>query len=229
MSDLMSGLPISLASSSPRRRRLISCLGVPFNSCAPIFEEVPPHQQESPIDYARRMAVSKALSVVREEVTSSLVIGSDTIVVLDGIVFGKPADLLMAESMLNALRGRAHRVVTAVALATPELVNPVIRTSSALIMMRDYLPEEVAEYISTGDPMDKAGAYAIQDSRFNPVSEFEGCYSGAVGLPLCLLSKMLCEVGIEVDPICCGTIPDSRVHISKLFDDGSILRNGETK
>ena len=102
MSDLMSGLPISLASSSPRRRRLISCLGVPFNSCAPIFEEVPPNQRESPIDYARRMAVSKALSVVREEVTSSLVIGSVTIVVLDGIVFGKQADLSLIFVVYNA-------------------------------------------------------------------------------------------------------------------------------
>lgn len=228
MSDLKSELPIWLASSSPRRRQLISSLGMPFVSFEPTFKEEPPHHQESPVDYVQRMATSKALSVAPEEVLSYLVIGFDTVVVVDGSILGKPADPVMAESMLNRLRGKAHHVVTAVALVMPELGQPVIRISSALVIMRDYSPEEVVEYISSGDPMDKAGAYAIQNSRFKPVSKLEGCYSGVVGLPICILSEMLCEVGLKISPISCGTIPDSCDYLSKFLDEGPDSPNGET-
>jgi septum formation protein len=171
---------ITLASLSPRRQELLNQIGVPHVVAgAHIDESV--LSGESPHDYVQRMARSKALAVWQEQ-SSLPVLAADTTVVLDGITLGKPGDREDALRMLARLSGRTHEVLTAVALATRPGI--ALRVSVSSVRFRTLSAEECAAYWESGEPRDKAGAYAIQGRAAVFVESLQGSYSGVMGLPL---------------------------------------------
>jgi len=188
-----------LASSSPRRRELLAEFGIPFSVVAANVPESP-LPGESPERSAARLALAKAQAVLANlpGKTSALVIGADTIVVYRGQPLGKPASPDEAIAMLKRLRGKTHRVISAVAVVDTRTGRSVVRTTSTRVHLRPMSDEEIARYVASGDPLDKAGAYAIQNRTFHPVEWIEGCYSNVVGLPLCTLAEELSEFGVNV-------------------------------
>lgn len=186
-----------LASNSPRRKELLSLLGYPFTiEPADIAEH---HRfEEAPEDYVRRLAEEKAAAVAG--VNNSLVVGADTIVVDGSKLLGKPSDPEDARRMLKQLRCRTHQVYTGIALidsGTGRFFSDVCCTD---VPMRDYSDDEIDAYITTGDPMDKAGAYAIQHKGFHPVDDLQGCYASVMGLPLCHLFVGLKKCHVNILP-----------------------------
>ncbi|MES2820688.1 MAG: Maf family protein [Pseudomonadota bacterium] len=184
-----------LASGSPRRRELLTQIGVPFVTCiAPIDEQALP--QESPDAYVERLARSKALAGLASlgDTAEVLVLGADTAVVLDGRILGKPADREEALAMLAALSGRTHQVLTAVALACATRV--VARVVSSSVEFRPLSLAEAEAYWASGEPRDKAGGYGIQGLAAVFVRQLHGSYSAVVGLPLCETAELLAEFGI---------------------------------
>lgn len=186
-----------LASASPRRRELLRSLGVPFRVRGsdvpePLLAGVPAERQAQDLAAAKARAVAAAAP-------GAVVLAADTIVVLDGAPLGKPADAAEACAMLRALRGRAHAVVTGIA-GVPAGHNPGVAAPVAMdaavttVRMRDYGDEEIAAYVATGDPLDKAGAYAIQHPRFRPVAHIDGCYCNVMGLPLWNVRRLLARL-----------------------------------
>jgi septum formation protein len=178
-------LPLILASSSPRRRDLLTRAGVPFEvRPADIVEEGRP--QEEPVAFARRLAGAKALKVARRAGRSPrrLVLGADTIVVLDGDVLGKPADAEHALALLRRLAGRSHRVVTAVALAATDTLELRHAAVESRVVMGPAREAELRAYVATGEPLDKAGAYAAQGGGRRFIERIEGSESNVIGLPL---------------------------------------------
>jgi septum formation protein len=172
-----------LASGSPRRRELLAQLGLSFTVVAPDVDETP-LPGEGPIDLVRRLAAAKAVAVDGDPV-----LGADTVVDVDGEVFGKPADAADARRMLRRLSGRAHRVHTGVAVRTGELVDvEVVTTIVTFVPLR---PAVVDWYIGTGEPLDKAGAYAVQGVGGVFVERIRGSVSNVVGLPLTTVARML--------------------------------------
>lgn len=145
-------------------------------------------------EYVMRVSKEKAETVIAGADLKSVVIAADTIVVLDEEILGKPRDADDAFEMLLALRGRTHDVLTAVAVRTESGVNQDVCSSA--VTMRDYNMDEIAAYINSGDPMDKAGAYAIQNAAFSPTCAFGGCIASVMGLPLCHLERTLQKSGI---------------------------------
>jgi MAF protein len=126
-----------------------------------------------------------------------LVVAADTIVALDGRQLGKPADAEEAREMLAALRARTHEVITGVALLRASTgTRPYVGSVRTLVEMRDYRDDEIEAYVATGRPLDKAGAYAIQDQDFDPVARIDGCYLNVVGLPLCEVQRGLRALGL---------------------------------
>ena len=187
---------IVLASASPRRRELLLALGISFVSTSSTGDEtISSHESFGKV--AERLALLKAGSVARSN-NDKAVIGADTIVVLDGMILGKPHDEAEAADMLRRLRGRKHDVITAVAIVRNG--RSVVNHVSTRVTMRKYTGDEIATYVASGDPMDKAGAYAVQSPIFAPVASVDGCYLNIVGLPLCLLARLLREVGVQVRP-----------------------------
>ena len=185
-----------LASSSPRRRQLLPLLGLPFViKAASVDEQV--LAGEPPTEFVLRVSQAKALAVndVRHD---ELVIAADTIVAVDGEILGKPVDAMDASRMLHCLRGRSHVIYSSVSVWHPASRRMVCELAESLVWMRDYTKEEMAAYISSGDPLDKAGAYAIQHPVFDPVSRVEGCSLNVVGLPLCHLGRALAAFGVVV-------------------------------
>jgi 23S rRNA (uracil1939-C5)-methyltransferase len=185
---------VVLASASPRRRELLLALGLDFVSVASPEDEVI-SSDELPATVAERLALAKARVVV-ESHGDKAVIGADTIVVLDGAILGKPRDEAEAVDMLKKLRGRQHDVITAVAVIRGGC--SIVDHVTTKVAMRNYTDDEIAAYVASGEPMDKAGAYAVQDAIFAPVAGYDGCYLNIVGLPLCLLARLLRELGVEV-------------------------------
>jgi septum formation protein len=191
-------LPLILASASPRRRQIISTLGLPFTlGVSPANEEAMERAYQGPINgLAQWLATHKALMMLMQpEVANRLIVTADTTVLLDDQVLGKPRDADHARELLLTLRGRWHRVVTGVVVST--LINDQIHLRGAscttFVLMRTYSEEEIAAYIATGDPLDKAGAYGIQNAQFQPVVCIDGCYLNVVGLPVCTLIDLLAE------------------------------------
>jgi septum formation protein len=185
-----------LASNSPRRKRLLSLTGLAFTV---IPAEIDERQLagEMPDDYVLRLAEKKARAVAIKAPPRSLVIAADTTVADAGEILGKPRDEQEAQRMLRRLRGHEHQVYTALAALCPsdgELVCDLCLTD---VPMRDYSDEEMYAYIATGDPLDKAGAYAIQHAGFRPVKNLQGCYANVVGLPLCHLERVLASFGVH--------------------------------
>ena len=180
-----------LASSSPRRRMLINLLDVDFNFESPNIYERPPEFGENPLEYCAELALLKAREVKKNIDVNRFVLGADTIVVLDDRIMGKPINAEHAVEMLKLLRGSKHSVYTAMALTSGIDCRVVTQVTSTKVWMRNYSDEEIVTYVNRGDCMDKAGAYAIQDSEFSPVNKIDGCYMSVVGLPICELIKLL--------------------------------------
>ena len=176
-----------LASASPRRAELLRNAGIAFSARA---TRVPELQQrgESPRSFAKRLAQEKARAI-RVRRPGGVVLGADTIVVLRGRVLGKPLDRRDARRMLRLLSGRSHQVTTAVCLAGPGFVDT--RSETTRVTMRKLTEKEIRDYVAGGEPMDKAGAYAIQGIASRFVSRIEGCYFNVVGLPVPLVCRML--------------------------------------
>lgn len=189
-----------LASQSPRRRELLGWLGFPFESmAADVDERLLP--DETPAEYVTRLAETKARACAEpgdDSCAGRVVIGSDTAVVDAGETLGKPGDAREAELMLRQLRGRTHQVYTGIAIYEVESDRVVRDLCVSDVPMREYDEEEMRAYIQTGDPLDKAGAYAIQNDEFAPVENFSGCFASVMGLPLCHLARNLKEAGMPV-------------------------------
>jgi septum formation protein len=184
-----------LASGSPRRRELLTQIGVPFLAhVVPIDEN--PLPDESPVAYVERLARAKAqvgLAALAQP-QEAVVLGADTAVVLDGRILGKPADAAEAMATLTALSGRTHQVLTAVALASETRV--AARVVSSQVSFRQLQAAEIEAYWASGEPQDKAGSYAIQGLAAIFVSQLQGSYSAVVGLPLCETAELLAEFAI---------------------------------
>lgn len=183
-----------LASASPRRRELLTQAGYIFEvRPAHVNEDLRP--DEDPIAYVVRLARDKAQAVFAEISSESpappqvVVIGADTTVTIDGHILAKPEDTADAARMLRLLSGRTHRVITGVALATAKGVEVAAEVTG--VQFQTLSDEEIAAYVATGEPMDKAGAYGIQGLAAKWIPRVEGCYFNVVGLPLALVSAML--------------------------------------
>ena len=215
-----------LASNSPRRRELLALIGFPYqSSSADVDESILPN--EAPADYVLRLAEAKARACVESgngKCLGQIVIGSDTAVVDAGAILGKPKDASDAVSMLRQLRGRTHQVYTAIALFNPEKDEVCTELSISDVPMRDYSDAELEAYVQTGDPLDKAGAYAIQNAEFHPVEKFDGCFASVMGLPLCHLTRSLKKMGLKpetnVPALCQATLAyDCSIYNAVLRDD----------
>jgi septum formation protein len=198
---------IYLASRSPRRQELLRQIGVAFDELrlrdAPgrhrdVVEEA--RDGEPPLHYVERIARTKAAVGWQRMCERGLpprpVLAADTEVVLDGAIFGKPGDVDAARDMLARLSGRRHEVITAVALRWEEAVDVVLSISH--VTMRRLAADEIERYIATGEPFDKAGAYAIQGRAAVFITRVEGSYSGVMGLPLAETAAALARIGHSV-------------------------------
>jgi septum formation protein len=187
-------LEIVLASASPRRQELLRQVFLSFRVVPSTFDEQV-SEPMPPGDLVRHLAVSKARDVAAG-VPGALVIGADTIVVLDGAILGKPKDRADAIAMLERLSGREHQVMTGVAIVTAgrELVEYEVTT----VRFRPLEPGQINRYVDSGEPMDKAGAYGIQGRAGAMISAIAGDYFNVVGLPLSRTVQMLSQFGVEV-------------------------------
>ena len=189
--------PLVLASESPRRRELLAALGVEFAARPPAIDES--SAESDPDRRAVALALAKARTVAGGA-PQALVLAADTIVVApDGSLLGKPPDAAAAYAMLDALRGRLHRVVTGVAAVRGGRART--ECASTAVRMRSYSRAEVERYVSRGEPFDKAGGYAIQDRAFAPAAGVEGCLCSVIGLPLWSARRLLAAAGgVATDP-----------------------------
>ncbi|MUM78145.1 septum formation protein Maf [Pseudodesulfovibrio sp. F-1] len=189
-----STVPIVLASASPRRRELLADLGLDFEVVPSRATEPAPLPGEKADDYAGRMARMKTMEVA-ERFPERTVLGADTIVVLGDRIMGKPSDPGNALSMLTALSGQTHQVISAFCLMTPGR-TPLTRAVTTDVDMRASTEAELRAYIATGEPMDKAGAYAIQGVGTFLVTAIRGSYTNVVGLPVARVLEALVEGGL---------------------------------
>jgi septum formation protein len=191
-------LKIILASSSPRRADILNSIGLTFDTVpAQILEK--PHPDEAPADYIMRLARAKVMAVARKT-DYGLVIGADTIVVLDGRIIEKPADESDADRILRLLAGRWHAVMTGVSLYDAQSKSEVADYDKTLVRFAQLSDREIAWYIASGEPMDKAGAYAIQGLGAIFVDEIAGNYHNVVGLPVPLVYRLARRLGYSFIP-----------------------------
>jgi septum formation protein len=181
---------VLLGSSSPRRRELLDQLGVEFTVAGPDIDETP-HDGETPVDYVRRLAVEKSRALIASPDT--LVITADTTVDLGGEILGKPVDIDDARSMLRRLSARTHRVHTGVAVRLGDDVRSEVVTS--LVTFTPLTPSTIDWYVGTGEPLDKAGAYAIQGAGGVLVLRIRGSVSNVIGLPLHAVARLAADLG----------------------------------
>jgi septum formation protein len=186
---------VVLASSSPRRRGLLDLIGIKHD-VRPADVDETMRAGERAHDYAERLAREKA-EVIAAAGGDNIVIGADTIVVIDGRVLGKPVNEQQAAAMLESLGGRTHTVVTAVALVADGQISSAVE--EVTVTFRPLTLDEINSYIATGEPMDKAGAYGIQGYGATIVERIEGDYFAVMGLPLVRLVRLLAERGIHYD------------------------------
>ena len=187
-----------LASASPRRQELLRNAGIPFVARPTDIPETP-NKNEAPRAFAERMAREKALAVFDRE-SKNFVLGADTIVVVDSEILGKPRDNADADRMLRLLSGRTHQVITGVCLLGAELSQnhkektfEDVRSETTAVSMNALGEADIESYILSGEPMDKAGAYAIQGRASRWISRIEGDYFNVVGLPVSLVYRMMQE------------------------------------
>ncbi|ERI51487.1 septum formation inhibitor Maf [Pseudomonas sp. AOB-7] len=193
-----------LASASPRRRELLAQIAVPCVTQIAAIDENP-LPDEPAVAYVERLAREKARAglAALSESADAVVLGADTAVVLDGRILGKPADFAESRAMLQALSGRSHQVLTAVALAGGG--REAARVVASSVTFRALSEREIEAYWASGEPCDKAGSYGIQGLAAVFVSRLEGSYSAVVGLPLCETAELLGEFGIA-----CWQLPAQR-------------------
>ena len=213
-----------LASSSPRRRQLLALADWMFSI---VITDVDESQRanEMPADYVLRLAETKARAAAGQAHADQVILGADTAVVDGAEILGKPKDMADAVRMLTQLRGHTHQVYTGVA---------VLRLSDGLLLrelcvtdvpMRDYSDDEINAYIQTGDPLDKAGAYAIQHPHFQPVAHMSGCYASVMGLPMCHLVRAMRKMDIPPRanvPVNCQTLLEYQCPVSRLILRGAM-------
>jgi septum formation protein len=192
-------MKLILASASPRRQDLLRAAGIAFTAQATNIPEIP-REGEEPRAFAERLAREKAAAVAQAHPRNA-VLGADTIVVVDGVILGKPTDAADAGRMLRMLSGRTHEVITAVCLIAPGPRSgagsePDVRSETTQVTFSELRDDEIAFYIGSGEPMDKAGAYGIQGVASRWIPRIAGDYSNVVGLPVALVYRMLKEHGI---------------------------------
>ncbi len=185
-----------LASASPRRQKLLGRLGVRFD-VRPVEIAEDAGASRDPQIVARRLARAKA-EAARLADEQAPILAADTVVAFDGRIFGKPADAGEAREMLRALRGRTHEVVTALAVAPLGRRSLIARHPLTEVTMREYGDDEIEASIGHGYPLDKAGAYGIQDELLRPVERYEGCYCNVIGLSLWAAIEALRKAGEDV-------------------------------
>jgi septum formation protein len=187
-------MKLILASASPRRGAILESAGIPFERRATEIDESP-LPGESPEACVIRLAEQKARQAARDISGEAILVGADTLVVLDGEVMGKPANEDEARQMLRSLSARTHRVITGVvALRLPD--GPTLRAAETThVTFAPLTDREIEDYIATGEPMDKAGAYGIQERAGRFVTRIDGCYFNVVGLPLARVYAILRELG----------------------------------
>ena len=191
----MSDLRLILASSSPRRKHLLESLGIRFDVVAPDIDEHR-HPNEEPFDYVVRIARSKAESAVAGD---AVVVAADTVVVSDGQLLGKPGHPEEAKTMLRRLSGVTHEVLTGVAVARlTDIVQVLTAVESILVKFLPMTDDEIADYVATGEPMDKAGAYALGGLGAIYVEAVHGSPSGVIGLPMHTTARLLRSLGVDL-------------------------------
>jgi MAF protein len=212
---------IVLASSSPRRQELISLLEQTWIVIVADVDEDSVNSS-NPVTNVVETAMLKARHAAHSAPGEAIIIAADTMVLLDGRMLGKPSDEKEAKEMLVSLRGRTHQVHTGIVGIDNSNGRVLVDSCSVDVPMRDYGDDEIEAYIATGDPLDKAGAYAIQHPQFKPVDGLHGCYATVVGLPLCHLVRLLDQLGtvISVDvPAACQEHHNYRCPIFHLILD----------
>ncbi len=188
-----------LASRSPRRRSLLTQVGISFDvRAADVDESVRP--SESPVDYTRRMAEEKARAAARHA-PEAWVLGADTSVTLDGLILGIPASREEAVKMLATLSGRTHVVVTSFCLYRSQTEECLAQSVESFVLFKDLTKEEIEGYVLSGEPFDKAGGYAVQGLGAFMVREVHGSFTTVVGLPLCEVIEAMKKLGVV------GTFP----------------------
>jgi septum formation protein len=203
----MNSSDLILASSSPRRQAFFRALGISFRVVTADVDESPlaaetPEAMVARLAQAKGAAVAARLQDVSHGAAQAgpLIVAADTVVALDGAILGKPADAQEARAMLQQLRGRDHQVHSAVALRRAGDTTARVRINTTTVTMRDYSAQELDAYVASGDPLDKAGAYALQHPEFAPAAALCGCAASVVGLPLADLVALLAEFGVRVEP-----------------------------
>lgn len=185
---------VVLASASPRRLELLRQIGIEPIVCPASFEESGGQAFEA-VDVVKYNALGKCRVVAEDRGEELPVIGADTVVVVDNVILGKPADTEEAKAMLQRLSGRAHEVLTGIAIKYKQQeLAEVVRTR---VYFRKLSEADISNYVATGEPLDKAGAYGIQGKGAVLVEKIDGCYNNVVGLPLTRVYEILAEIGAE--------------------------------
>ncbi len=211
-----------LASNSPRRRQLLALGDWMFNVIVADVDEGM-RENESPAEYVLRLAETKARAITAHP--DQIVLAADTTVVDGNDILGKPQDNVEAFAMLTRLRRHRHQVYTGVALLRLSDGLLLKELSITDVPMRDYSDEEINAYIQTGDPLDKAGAYAIQHPRFKPVASMSGCYAGVMGLPMCHVVRMMRKMDFPPHadvPLKCQTLLEYQCPVSRAILSGTM-------
>ncbi|MFN8384285.1 MAG: Maf family protein [Anaerolineales bacterium] len=214
-----------LASNSPRRKQLLALGNWNFVVNVADIDETQ-LAGETPKEYVLRLAQEKALAVKNKVNAENIIIGSDTTVVVDNEILGKPVDEKDAERMLKQLRGRTHQVFTGIALYRMQDGKMLTELSITDVPMRNYSDEEIAAYIKTGDPMDKAGSYAIQHPEFQPVHSMQGCYAGVMGLSMCHVLRTLKKFDFSPAadvPAACQSLLNYQCQVSSAILRGELV------
>lgn len=191
-------MKLILASASLRRAQVLRDAGFVFHIVSSALDETP-FDGESPQDLVRRLAEDKAHLVAQRAIGPALIIAADTLVALDSTILGKPRDAGEAREMLRQLAGRTHSVHTGLAVLSLPHETLRLELETTQVSFAPLSDEEIGAYISTGEPIDKAGAYAVQGRGGRFVTRIEGCYFNVVGLPLARLYRILTEMGWPED------------------------------
>ena len=187
-------MQVILASASPRRLALLQQIGIEATVCPAVFDEVSGSAVQAE-DVVLANAVGKCQAVVKIKGDSLPVIAADTVVVAEGVILGKPQDTEDAFEMLKQLSGKTHKVLTGLAVSSAgEMLAEVCETK---VVFRELSDEEIKNYVATGEPLDKAGAYGIQGKGAVLVEKIDGCYNNVVGLPLTRMQLILAKLGVR--------------------------------
>ena len=189
--------PIVLASSSPRRREIMQGVENIVDVFRSDMDEGPRLEGESAEEYVYRLSREKAEHSIAQG-ASGTILTADTTVAIDDDILGKPRTKTEARQMLEMLKGRVHHVVTGVTVCGTNGAGLLSSVRSTSVHVREYSESEMEDYLNSGTPMDRAGAYGVQDAPFNPVTKVNGCYLNVVGLPMCTVVTLMAKVGTNL-------------------------------